>query len=101
MDGEENLVFQGLVELALLNLNKKQKSVLLFLATQQPVSSATVVVDLLAVTVSCSRSTVWNHLRTLRKLGLIGFGTNRLTGGSLTLTKLGQIISVELAKYGT
>lgn len=60
--------------------------------------NVTHIVPKLSVELGCARSTVWNSLNPLRKLGLIDCGSLENKGKPIRLTRAGKLISDALEK---
>lgn len=87
-----------LVSLANERLTQKQKKIVLALEKNEHKVNVTRVVPLLAEMLSCSHSTIWNNLRSLKKSGLVSYGSVHENGKVVELTRFGKIVVEELEK---
>ncbi len=86
-----------LISLAKEKLTKKQKSVILLLSILNiNNSNATKIVDNISLKLNCSKSTIWNIMRSLKKLGIINCGSKESKGEIVVLTETGKIINAEV-----
>lgn len=77
-------------------LTAKQKNILKFLSSQGTADNVTNMVGILAQKMCCSKSAVWNNLKSLKRARLISFGCMKKRGDPVTLTKAGIMIANNL-----
>lgn len=90
----------SLVVLVRENLNCKQKNILIYLNENANLINVTAIVPKLAKELRCANSTIWNNLTSLKKSGLISYGSLANKGEPACLTKLGRLAAQELLRGG-
>lgn len=75
-------------------LHVKQRLLLQFLLknSNEPITR---LINLLSTNLECSNSCVWHHLRVLRNLELVKFGSGLSKGIAVSVTDLGRIVARE------
>jgi len=81
---------ESLKTLAEERLTQKQKFILLFLASLETKVNVTQLVGVLTEELDCSASAVWNNLKSLKRAGLVSFGSKNSKGKLVRLTKVGM-----------
>ena len=89
------------LKLVLLNLskerlNQKQKKILFHLNKTEEKSNVTNLVCKLSTELNCSKSALWNNLKSLKKLGLLDYSSLSNKGLPVKLTKVGRLIAKTL-----
>ena len=85
-----------LVALAVERLTKKQKHILIYLKSHKESANATNLVALLSKELRCAQTTVWNNVRSLKRAGLIVYGSRNGKSSPVRLLRCAHIISEKL-----
>ncbi|MBI1973589.1 hypothetical protein HYS54_02135 [Candidatus Micrarchaeota archaeon] len=74
-------------------LTQKQKIILSHLREVSGKTNVTRLVPTLASRLDCSKSSVWNQLRVLKRTSLVSYGSTSERGVPATLTEAGWLVS--------
>ncbi|MBI2148556.1 HTH domain-containing protein [Candidatus Woesearchaeota archaeon] len=88
-----NELFQILLNISINNLNSKQKKIIIHLRNNNVNINVTRIIENLSENLKCSKSTIWNNLKVLKKYKLIDYGSLNNKGIPINITNIGRFIS--------
>ena len=77
-------------------LTHKQKRIIIYLKTNSVNTNVTKLVPKLTKELNCCSSTVWNNLNSLKRAGLINYGSTQDRGRHITITQIGKLLKIRV-----